>query len=84
MTTDIDTSISGQRYGHLTAVYRRGRDVACRCVCERLVHVAAEALAEGLVTSCGCQPAPPIFWKQQNQLRALLKRELDFTIAKAR
>jgi hypothetical protein len=80
----VDLTIAGRRYGHLITSYSRGHDVACRCVCGRLVHVAADSLSDGSVTSCGCQPAPPAYWNQQRKLLAQLRREIDFAIAKAR
>ena len=82
----IDTTIAGTRYGDLTATYTkdRGRDVACRCLCGRLVHVAAAALADGTITSCGCRSPSPAFWKTQKAMRAQLVREINFAIAKAR
>lgn len=47
----------GARYGHLevVAVDPTGRRIACRCICERLIGVAADALRDGR-TSCGCRP----------------------------
>ena len=80
----VDLTIGGRRYGHLTTYYGRGHNIACRCVCGRLVHVAAEALTDGSVTSCGCMPAPRAFWTQNRELRAQMRREIQFGIAKAR
>lgn len=82
----IDLTIADKRFGHLTTAYGRGsgNDIACRCVCGRLVHVAAESLADGTVTSCGCEPAPTAFWDQYTELRNQQKREIDFSIGKAR
>ena len=60
-TSPVEVDVAGRRFGFLTAEYRRDRDIACRCCCDRLVHVAAAALADGTVTSCGCQPASPAF-----------------------
>ena len=56
---EIDIDVAGRTFGFLCTEYRRGRDVACRCICSRLVRVAAHALADGLITSCGCQPSSP-------------------------
>jgi hypothetical protein len=80
----VDLTIAGRRFGHLITSYSRGHDVACRCVCGRLVHVAADSLSDGSVTSCGCMPAPRAFWNQYRELRAQLKREVEFAIAKQR
>jgi hypothetical protein len=79
----VDLAIAGRRYGHLITSYSRDHDVACRCVCGRLVHVAVEALSDGSVTSCGCRPAPRAYWNQYRELRAQLRREIQFGIAKA-
>jgi hypothetical protein len=78
----IDLTITGRRFGYLVAEYSRRHDIACRCICDRLVHIAAEALTNGTVTSCGCQPAPRAFWIQYHELRAQLYREIQFGIAK--
>jgi len=82
----VDTRNAGLRFGHLTVAYsvRNGRNIACRCVCSKLVHVALEDLAAGLVTSCGCQPASPEFWEQYTALRALQRREISFNTARVR
>jgi hypothetical protein len=76
----IDISIRGQRFGHLVAEYATdtGRKVVLRCVCERLICAAAEALASGTVTSCGCQPASEAFHQQQSSLSQQLTREVTF------
>ena len=50
-TSPVDVDVAGHRFGFLRAEYRRGHDIACRCVCDKLVHIAAAALADGLVTS---------------------------------
>jgi hypothetical protein len=82
----IDVTMAGSHFGSLVTAYGddRGHNIACRCMCGRLVHVAAEALADGTVTSCGCRPAPPAFWNQYRELRAQLRREIQFGIAKGR
>jgi hypothetical protein len=80
----FDLTTAGRRHGHLEVAYGRGQNIACRCTCSRLVHIAAEALRNGTVTSCGCQPAPRAFWTQQQELRALARREIQFAIAKGR
>jgi hypothetical protein len=80
----LDLTTAGRRYGHLKVAYGRGHDIACRCACSRLVHIAAEALTNGTVTSCGCQPAPRAFWIQQRELQAQARREIQFAIAKGR
>jgi len=49
-----------------------------------LIHIAAEALFDGCVNSCGCQPAPRAYWNQLRKLRAQLRREIEFGIARAR
>jgi hypothetical protein len=80
----VDLTIAGRRFGYLVVEYRRRHDIACRCICGRLVHIAAEALANGTVTSCGCQPAPRAFWIQHRELRAQSRREIQFAIARGR
>jgi hypothetical protein len=82
----VDVSIAGRRYGHLVVAYskNRGRDVACRCVCFRLIHVAAADLKAGIIDSCGCQPASPAFRARHAELCAQQKREITFSIARAR
>jgi hypothetical protein len=80
----LDLTKAGRRYGHLKVAYGRGHDIACRCTCSRLVHIAAEALTNGTVTSCGCQPASPAFWIQQDELQAQRRREVQFQIARGR
>jgi hypothetical protein len=80
----VDLTIAGRRFGYLVVEYRRGHDVACRCFCGRLVHIAAEALTNGTVTSCGCQPAPQAFWIQYRELQAQLRREIQFQTARGR
>ena len=79
----VDLTHAGRRYGYLTVAYslRNGRDVACRCVCSKLVHVAVADLVAGTVTSCGCQPASLQYHKHQTQLRAQQRREITFNIA---
>jgi len=80
--TVIDTSAAGQKFGFLTVAYSKGsHDIACRCVCTKLVHVAAADLISGVVTSCGCQPASPQYHEQQAGLRAQLRREITFASA---
>jgi hypothetical protein len=80
----VDLTNAGWRFGYLVVAYGRRHDIACRCICGRLVHIAAEALADGSVTSCGCQPAPRAFWIQYRELRAQLRREIEFGIVKGR
>jgi hypothetical protein len=80
----IDLTNRSRRCGFLVVAYGRGHDIACRCICGRLVHVAAEALDDGTVTSCGCQPASRAFWVQHRGLRAQLHREIQFEIARGR
>jgi hypothetical protein len=82
--TSIDLTIAGRRFGCLEVAYGRRHNIACRCRCSRLVHVAAEALANGTVTSCGCQPAPRAFWIQYRELQAQRRREIEFSIARSR
>lgn len=82
--TDIDTSASGQRFGHLTIAYRCRYRVVARCCCGRLVHAAAESLTAGAITSCGCRPPSPEFWNRQAELRSLRRREIIFNIARRR
>jgi hypothetical protein len=80
----VDLTIKGWRFGYVVAEYRRGHDIACRCICGRLVHIAAEALINRTVTSCGCQPAPRAFWIQKRELHAQARREIQFAIARGR
>ena len=80
----VAMDVAGRTFGFLTTEYRRDRDIACRCVCDKLVHVAAEALADGTVTSCGCQPASPAFHNQMRALVAQHRREVTFSIARRR
>lgn len=81
MTVDIRNA--GRRFGYLTVAYsiQGGRDVACRCCCNKLVHIAVADLAAGLITSCGCQPASPQFHERRVELRAQQQREITFSIA---
>jgi hypothetical protein len=79
----VDLTNAGRRSGYLAVAYGR-RHIACRCICGRFVHVAAEAFTNGTVTSCGCQPAPRAFWIQHRELRAQLRREIQFAIARRR
>jgi hypothetical protein len=82
----VDTRSAGRRYGHLTVAWTidRGRGAACRCICTKLIHVAAADLVSGAIDSCGCQPASAEFWRQQAERQALQRREIDFNIAGAR
>jgi len=82
---DLDLTSRGERYGWLVIEYAKpGQRIVCRCACQRQVHVAAADLRDGAITSCGCQSPSPRFRKNQRQLRALLKREIDFDIAARR
>jgi hypothetical protein len=77
----IRTDVAGRQFGFLTTQYRCGarpHRISCRCVCERLIHVAREDLVGGLVTSCGCRPPSPAFRTHQAELRQQLKREILF------
>jgi hypothetical protein len=80
----VDLTNTGRRFGHLVVAHGRRHDIACRCICGRLVHIAAEALINGTVTSCGCQPAPRAFWIQYRELQAQSRREIQFAIARGR
>jgi hypothetical protein len=84
--TVIDTTHTGRRFGRLTVAYIKsaGRDIACRCCCGRLVHVAIADLVAGTVTSCGCQPASSQYHEQQRTLRQQMRREILFTITRSR
>jgi hypothetical protein len=77
----IDTSVQGKRWGVLVAQYRTGRRIACRCRCQRLVFFAAEALADGAATSCGCSSPSSSWIAQQRRLAAEMRRTIDFRIA---
>jgi hypothetical protein len=83
---NINTAIAGRRYGHLVTSYavHEGRRIALRCICGRFVFAAAADLNSGLLTSCGCQPMPRAFRYQLHNLRAQLKREIQFDIARRR
>jgi hypothetical protein len=82
----INTRIAGQQFGSLMAAYSadNGRRVVCYCVCDRQVQAAPADLKAGVVTSCGCQPASPQFWIRHAELRAQQRREITFSIARAR
>jgi hypothetical protein len=77
----IDTTIRGKRWGDLVAQYRVGRRVAVRCRCTRLVFFAAEELASGAITSCGCSPPSLLRRIQQHELGAEMRRVVNFSIA---
>jgi len=80
----ISTDIEGRKFGFLTAVYRdsqRPRRISCRCVCGRLVHIAVEDLADGVIDSCGCQPVTAAFQARQTDLRRQMAREILFSTA---
>lgn len=80
----IDSTIAGKRFGFLVTAYSRGHGhAACRCVCGRLVHVAAIDLMDGVITSCGCMPRPRKYWKRNAELRAQQRREIGFQIARS-
>jgi len=81
----VDTRSAGRRFGHLVVAWtdnRRGRKVACRCDCTRLIFVSPEDLQAGRIDSCGCLPAPAAFRIHYAALRAQQKREFNFHIAK--
>jgi hypothetical protein len=82
MTVDISTR--GQRYGSLVTAYsiQNGRDVACRCICSRLIHVAVADLVAGVVTSCGCMPSSSEYLQRHAELKALQLRETIFNSAR--
>jgi hypothetical protein len=82
LTMSVDLTIAGRRFGYLVIAYGRRHDITCRCICDRLVHIAAEALTNGTVTCCGCQPAPRAFWIQHRELRAQSRREIQFKIGR--
>lgn len=81
--TIISTARAGLRFGDLTVSYTKGsHDIACRCCCGRLVHVARAELIAGTVTSCGCRPLPRQFYEQRAVLYAQHAREILFNTAK--
>src|SRR5260370_6609947 len=73
----IDPRIEGRRFASLTTAYAdfTGRRIACRCVCSRLVFVAAADLVSGTVTSCGCQPAPTAYHEQLAEFACFSRKE---------
>ncbi len=79
----VDLTYAGRRFGNLVVAYsiQNGRDVACRCCCSKLIHVAAADLLNGIVTSCGCMPASQEYHEQRVELRAQLRREIIFASA---
>jgi hypothetical protein len=81
----VDTSNAGRRFGYLVIVYSGGRTgprtIACRCVCGKLMYIAAADLTAGLITSCGCQPSSTQYHERRVRLRAQLRREIVFTSA---
>ena len=54
-STDI---IAGQRIAHLEilALDSTGKRLLARCVCGCTLPLSAEAVMQGIVTSCGCRP----------------------------
>ena len=82
----VDLTYAGRKYGFLTVAYstQLGLNVACRCTCSKLVHVARADLIAGIVTSCGCQPAPAAFHTHHAELKAQQAREILFRVATTR
>jgi hypothetical protein len=79
MSNTVELDIRGQRFGDLVAEYHVGRRVACRCRCGRLVFIAAEELASGAVTSCGCAAPSLLQTIQQKKLAVELRRIINFS-----
>jgi hypothetical protein len=52
--------IAGQHVAHLEiiALDSTGKRLLARCVCGRALPLSTEAVAQGVVTSCGCRPPP--------------------------
>lgn len=52
------STIAGQRIGHfeILALDSTGKRLLARCVCSRTLPLSAEAVTQGIVTSCGCRP----------------------------
>jgi hypothetical protein len=83
----VDLTHTGKKFGHLVVAYsvqERPRDIACRCCCGKLVHVAVADLVSGTVTSCGCMPASQEYHERRVELRAQQRREITFNIAMMR
>ena len=82
----VDSSVAGKCYGHLVTEYAdyTGHRIACRCRCRRLVFIAAADLTAGVITSCGCQPASAAHHNQLIELLRQQRREITFSIARAR
>lgn len=80
--TIISTARAGIQFGDLTIAYTKGaHDIACRCCCGRLVHVARASLIDSTVTSCGCRPRSRQFHTQQAELHARVRCEVTFSSA---
>ncbi len=75
----------GQNFGFLQvlATDSTGRRVTCRCRCDRIVRVAADALASDMVTSCGCAPSSAEHRRAMRRLHADFRRNVLFGIAGA-
>jgi hypothetical protein len=77
----VDTRNAGLRFGHLTVAYsiRNGCDIA---VCSKLVHVSfADLVADHIMR---LSAGPPEFLEQHIEMRAQLRREINFSIARGR
>jgi hypothetical protein len=56
--TYTPSAIVGRRFGYFEILARdaTGKRLAARCVCDRTFTLSAEAVALGIITSCGCRP----------------------------
>jgi hypothetical protein len=52
--------VTGQHIGHfeILALDLTGKRLLARCTCGRALPLSAEAVTQGVVTSCGCRPPP--------------------------
>jgi hypothetical protein len=68
----MSINIKGMRFGSLIPLraIERERSTLCICyLCQHTVIVATEALLDGSVTSCGCQPRAAFQSAQQERER---------------
>ena len=76
----MTTITTGARFGSLTVISTDplGRRIACECVCKRLCVIAADELASGSRTSCGCLPLSPIHRQAFHTERLAHARRREF------
>lgn len=67
--------ISGQRFGRLTAIERRGKDWICLCDCGEKTQVYLGNLRGGVTKSCGClRKQLTSIRKRQPIIKAIVKQ----------